>query len=153
MVSSDREWTLRQAQAAVDGWILQYGVRYFSELTNLAQLVEEVGEVARVMSRTYGDQSWKPAEVPSELGDELADVLFVLLCIAKAPDMRVRDIAREVGITERAVQRILSDLQEAGVVVRERVGRRNHYVIRGDAPLRHPLEAHRCVADLIRLTS
>lgn len=77
----------------------------------------------------------------------------VLICIAKAPDARVRDIARRVGITERAVQRILTDLESAGAVVRERVGRRNHYLIRGDTPLRHPLEAHRSVADLIRLTS
>lgn len=77
----------------------------------------------------------------------------VLICIARAPDARVRDIAQQVGITERAVQRILSDLEEAGVVVRERVGRRNHYVIRGDVHLRHPLEAHRTVADLIQLTS
>ena len=76
----------------------------------------------------------------------------VLVCIAQRADARVRDIASEVGITERAVQRIISELEEAEVLVRERVGRRNHYTIREDAPLRHPLEAHCTVADLIRLT-
>ncbi len=92
-------------------------------------------------------------EQPSARWSFLSNHGHVLICIARAPDTRIRDIAREVGITERAVQRILGDLEEAGVVVRERVGRRNHYLIRGDAPLRHPLEAHRNVADLIRLTS
>ncbi len=74
--------TLDDAQKQVDDWIKEYGVRYFSELTNLAQLVEEVGEVARIMARTYGDQSFKKSDMGSELGDELADVLFVLICIA-----------------------------------------------------------------------
>ncbi len=73
--------TLSQAQEKVDQWISSIGVRYFSELTNLAQLVEEVGELARIMSRTYGDQSFKSGE-KAELSDELADVLFVLICIA-----------------------------------------------------------------------
>lgn len=73
--------TLRQSQQAVDDWIQTVGVRYFSELTNLAQLVEEVGELARVMSRTFGDQSFKEGET-KDLEDELADVLFVLICIA-----------------------------------------------------------------------
>lgn len=76
------EWTIRQAQERVDQWINQVGVRYFSELTNLAQLVEEVGELARVISRTYGDQSVKASEGELSLKDELADVLFVLLCLA-----------------------------------------------------------------------
>ncbi len=74
--------TLDDAQKQVDDWIKEYGVRYFSELTNLAQLVEEVGEVARIMARTYGDQSFKKSDMGSELGDELADVLFVLIGIA-----------------------------------------------------------------------
>ena len=73
--------TLGDAQRRVDDWIQQFGVRYFSELTNLAQLVEEVGEVARIMSRTYGDQSFKKDE-KHDLADELGDVLFVLICIA-----------------------------------------------------------------------
>lgn len=76
------ELTLKQAQATVDEWIQTIGVRYFSELTNLAQLVEEVGEVARVLSRTYGEQSFKTGEPRKELADELADVLFVLICLA-----------------------------------------------------------------------
>jgi NTP pyrophosphatase (non-canonical NTP hydrolase) len=76
------ELTLKQAQARVDEWIRTIGVRSFSELTNLAQLVEEVGEVARVLSRTYGEQSFKTGEPRKELADELADVLFVLICLA-----------------------------------------------------------------------
>ena len=73
--------TLREAQDLVDKWIKTYGVRYFSELTNMAVLTEEVGELARIMARRYGDQSFKPGENDS-LGDEMADVLWVLLCIA-----------------------------------------------------------------------
>jgi len=76
------ELTLAAAQERVDAWIRDVGVRYFSELTNLAQLVEEVGELARLLSRTYGDQSFKPGETDAELADELADVLFVLICLA-----------------------------------------------------------------------
>ena len=73
--------TIREAQDAVDQWIKTYGVRYFSELTNMAVLTEEVGELARIMARKYGDQSFKPGE-KENLGDEMADVLWVLLCIA-----------------------------------------------------------------------
>lgn len=73
--------TFQQAQESVDHWIKTVGVRYFSELTNLAMLVEEVGELARILSRTYGDQSFKAGE-PRELADEMADVLFVLICLA-----------------------------------------------------------------------
>lgn len=75
------EITIRQAQELVDGWIKSYGVRYFSELTNMAVLTEEVGEMARIMARKYGDQSFKAGE-KQDLGDEMADVLWVLLCIA-----------------------------------------------------------------------
>lgn len=74
--------TLRDAQKQVDTWIRTIGVRYFNELTNLGQLVEEVGEVARIMTRTYGEQSFKPSDTDKDLGAELADVLFVLICIA-----------------------------------------------------------------------
>lgn len=74
--------TLQECQQLVDEWINTIGVRYFSELTNLAQLVEEVGEVARIMSRTYGDQSFKKSDENKKLAEELADVLFVLICIA-----------------------------------------------------------------------
>jgi len=73
--------TIRQAQQQVDEWIKTYGVRYFSELTNMACLTEEVGELARVMARTYGDQSFKDGEKPN-IGEEIADVLWVLICIA-----------------------------------------------------------------------
>lgn len=74
--------TVKDLQATVDRWIQTYGVRYFSEMTNLAVLMEEVGELARIMVRTYGEQSFKVGEETSGLGDELADVLFVLVCIA-----------------------------------------------------------------------
>jgi NTP pyrophosphatase (non-canonical NTP hydrolase) len=74
--------TIQEAQSKVDEWIKTTGVRYFSELTNMAILTEEVGEVARLMSRTYGDQSFKETDKNKELADELADVLWVLMCIA-----------------------------------------------------------------------
>ena len=73
--------TLKEAQQTVDQWIKTYGVRYFSELTNMAVLTEEVGELARVMARKYGDQSFKEGE-KENLGEEMADVLWVLLCLA-----------------------------------------------------------------------
>lgn len=73
---------LAQLQQDVQSWIDSYGVKYFSELTNLAQLVEEVGELARILSRKYGDQSFKAGEDSSALADEMADVLFVLVCLA-----------------------------------------------------------------------
>ncbi|MFW5781328.1 MAG: nucleotide pyrophosphohydrolase [Bacteroidota bacterium] len=73
--------TLSEAQQTVDKWINEYGVRYFNELTNLALLVEEVGELSRVMARLYGEQSFKKNE-DSQLEDELADILFVLICLA-----------------------------------------------------------------------
>lgn len=74
--------TVREYQGLVDTWIREHGVRYFSEMTNLAQLMEEVGELARIMSRTYGDQSFKKSEKGSDLSDEIADILFVINCIA-----------------------------------------------------------------------
>src|SRR6187551_3825558 len=74
--------TINEAQQQVDGWIKTVGVRYFSELTNMAILTEEVGELARIMSRTYGDQSFKKSDLSSSLPDEMADVLWVLLCLA-----------------------------------------------------------------------
>jgi|SRR5436190_24203758 len=74
--------TITEAQKTVDDWIKKYGVRYFSELTNLGVLIEEVGEVARIMSRRYGEQSEKDSDKEKDLGDELADVMFVLICIA-----------------------------------------------------------------------
>jgi NTP pyrophosphatase (non-canonical NTP hydrolase) len=74
--------TIQEAQSAVDQWIKEYGVRYFSELTNMAMLTEEVGEVARIIARQYGDQSFKQSDRDKSLDDELADVLFVLICLA-----------------------------------------------------------------------
>lgn len=80
--------TIKEAQEAVDRWIREYGVRYFSELTNMAVLTEEVGELARIMARRYGDQSWKASDPQGDdngkaaMGEEMADVLWVLLCLA-----------------------------------------------------------------------
>ncbi len=74
--------TIKEAQQLVDNWIRQHGVRYFNELTNLAILTEEVGEVARVIARKYGEQSFKKSDEGADLGIELADVLFVLICLA-----------------------------------------------------------------------
>ena len=74
--------TINEAQQQVDGWIKTVGVRYFSELTNMAILTEEVGELARIMARTYGDQSFKKTDLDKNLADEIADVLWVLICLA-----------------------------------------------------------------------
>jgi len=80
--------TIKEAQLAVDQWIKEYGVRYFSELTNMAVLTEEVGELAKIIARRYGEQSWKTTDPRAKdngqeaLGDEMADVLWVLLCLA-----------------------------------------------------------------------
>ncbi|HJV77989.1 MAG TPA: nucleotide pyrophosphohydrolase [Paludibacter sp.] len=74
--------TIEEAQKQVDGWIKTYGVRYFSELTNMVILTEEVGELARVIARTYGEQSCKKSDEKANLGDEMADVLWVLICLA-----------------------------------------------------------------------
>lgn len=73
---------IEDAQLAVDNWIKDHGVRYFNELTNMAQLTEEVGEVARIIARRYGEQSEKESDKEKDLGEELADVLFVVLCLA-----------------------------------------------------------------------
>ena len=79
---ASEEITIREAQRLIDQWIRTTGVRYFSELTNMAILTEEVGEVARLMSRIYGDQSFREVDKDKKLSDELADVLWVILCIA-----------------------------------------------------------------------
>jgi NTP pyrophosphatase (non-canonical NTP hydrolase) len=78
----EEEITIREAQERIDEWIRTTGVRYFSELTNMAILTEEVGEVARLMSRIYGDQSFREVDKEKRLSDELADVMWVILCIA-----------------------------------------------------------------------
>jgi NTP pyrophosphatase (non-canonical NTP hydrolase) len=81
-MQANEDVSLTRAQQMVDEWIRTYGVRYFSELTNMAVLTEEVGELARIMARRYGDQSFKPSDEGHSLGDEMADVLWVLICLA-----------------------------------------------------------------------
>lgn len=89
--------SINEAQEAVDQWIKQYGVRYFSELTNMTVLTEEVGELAHIMARRYGEQSWKPTDPRAEdngreaLGDEMADILWVLLCLANQTGVDLTD--------------------------------------------------------------
>jgi NTP pyrophosphatase (non-canonical NTP hydrolase) len=84
--------TIQEAQGKVDNWISQYGVRYFNELTNMAILTEEVGEVARIIARTYGEQSDRsPGENREQLADELADVIFVIICLANQTGVDLAD--------------------------------------------------------------
>ena len=98
--------TLQEAQDRVDRWIKEVGVRYFSELTNLAQLVEEVGELSRLMSRTYGDQSFKPADRRSSIDDELADILFVIICLANQTGVDLSD-----ALSKNLEKKTLRDIQ------------------------------------------
>ena len=95
---------LKNLQIIVDNWIKEHGVRYFDELTNMAQLTEEVGEVARIISRKYGEQSLKENEELSDLGEELADVLFVLICIANQTGIDL-----ESSFKEKLVQKTTRD--------------------------------------------
>jgi NTP pyrophosphatase (non-canonical NTP hydrolase) len=87
--------TLPEAQQMVDQWIKTIGVRYFSELTNLAILTEEVGELARIMARTYGDQSFKKSDEGKDMADEMADVLWVLICLANQTGVDLNDAFRK----------------------------------------------------------
>lgn len=87
--------TLQEAQQQVDTWIQTLGVRYFSELTNMAMLTEEVGELARLMARTYGDQSFKESDKNRDLGDEMADVLFVLICLANQTGVNLEEALKK----------------------------------------------------------
>ena len=87
--------TLADAQQMVDEWIRTYGVRYFSELTNMTILTEEVGELARLMARTYGDQSFKKSDEGRELGDEMADILWVLMCMANQTGVDLTEAFRK----------------------------------------------------------
>ena len=82
---------LKGAQQAVDQWIQEHGVRYFNELTNMAQLTEEVGEVARIIARRYGEQSEKESDKAKDLGEELADVVFVVLCLANQTGVNLKE--------------------------------------------------------------
>lgn len=90
----DNDITIREAQQLVDQWIRQYGVRYFSELTNMACLTEEVGELARIMARKYGDQSFKQGE-DQDPADEMADVLWVLMCLANQTGVDLTEALRK----------------------------------------------------------
>jgi NTP pyrophosphatase (non-canonical NTP hydrolase) len=91
---------LQEAQQIVDDWIQRVGVRYFSELTNMAMLTEEVGELARVIARDYGEQSWKPGKERPDLGEEMADVLFVLICLANQTGVDLEQHLKE-GLEKR----------------------------------------------------
>ncbi|MDR6302098.1 nucleotide pyrophosphohydrolase [Mesonia maritima] len=82
---------IEDAQVAVDKWIKEHGVRYFNELTNMAQLTEEVGEVARIIARRYGEQSEKESDKNKDLGEELADVVFVVLCLANQTGINLQE--------------------------------------------------------------
>ena len=82
MAEDNTDITVRGLQQQIDAWVQTYGVRYFSEMTNLAVLMEEVGELARLMARTFGEQSFKNAQDRGDMADEIADILFVLVCIA-----------------------------------------------------------------------
>ena len=95
--------TLQEAQQQVDTWIKTTGVRYFSELTNMAILTEEVGELARLMARTYGDQSFKDSDKNRDLGDEMADVLWVLLCLANQTGVNLEQ-AMEKNFAKKSIR-------------------------------------------------
>ncbi|GAB5418263.1 MAG: nucleotide pyrophosphohydrolase [Crocinitomicaceae bacterium] len=86
---------IKEVQKIVDDWINEYGVRYFDELTNTAMLMEEVGEVARIMARRYGEQSEKESDKNKDLGDEMADVLFVLVCLANQTGIDLEEAVRK----------------------------------------------------------
>jgi NTP pyrophosphatase (non-canonical NTP hydrolase) len=86
---------IKEAQKIVDDWINEYGVRYFDEMTNTAILMEEVGEVARIMSRRYGEQSEKESDKGKDLGDEMADVMFVLICLANQTGIDLEEAMRK----------------------------------------------------------
>lgn len=83
--------TIQEAQQQVDLWIKKYGVRYFNELTNMALLTEEVGELARIMARTYGEQSFKSSDLSKNLSEEIADILWVLICIANQTGVNLEE--------------------------------------------------------------
>lgn len=103
--------TITEAQRVVDQWIKKYGVRYFSELTNLACLTEEVGELARVIARTYGEQSFKAGE-KSNLGEEMADVLWVLLCLANQTGVNLEiELQKALKRKQKGTQSVTKTIQ------------------------------------------
>ncbi len=95
--------TIDEAQTLVDNWIKTTGIRYFNELTNTAILMEEVGEVARIMSRRYGEQSFKESDKKVDLGDEMADVLFVLICLANQTGINLTE-ALEKNLQKKSIR-------------------------------------------------
>ncbi len=95
--------TLKEYQTTVDNWIKDHGVRYFNELTNMAMLTEEVGEVARIIARRYGEQSEKESDKTKDLGDEMADVLFVLICLANQTGIDL-DIAFSNNLAKKTLR-------------------------------------------------
>ena len=94
---------IEEAQKKVDNWIKEFGVRYFNELTNMAMLTEEVGEVARIIGRRYGEQSEKESDKNKDLGDEMADVLFVLLCLANQTGVNLEE-ALEKNLNKKSIR-------------------------------------------------
>lgn len=95
MVEGNEEISLKKAQHLVDEWIRTVGVRYYSELTNMTILTEEVGELARIMARTYGDQSFKKSDLGKNLADEMADVLWILICLANQTGVDLEEAFRK----------------------------------------------------------
>lgn len=95
--------TIQEAQETVDRWINTTGIRYFNELTNTAILMEEVGEVARIMSRRYGEQSFKKSDEEVDLGDEMADVMFVLICLANQTGINLTE-ALEKNLVKKSIR-------------------------------------------------
>ena len=115
-----KDITIREAQEMVDNWIKTYGVRYFSELTNMAVLTEEVGELARIMARKYGDQSFKEGE-KHNLGDEMADILWVLMCLANQTGVDLTEALKKniEKKTERDKNRHMNKSKLTGETVNE----------------------------------
>ena len=112
--------TLEEAQKQVDNWIKTYGVRYFSELTNMAVLTEEIGELARIMARTYGDQSFKEGE-KHDLSDEMADVLWVLICLANQTGVNLteaflKNLEKIADFRQRNSQTLLTKADEYCII-------------------------------------
>lgn len=103
LLKNTNKMTIQEAQNTIDKWINSTGIRYFNELTNMAILTEEVGEVARIIARKYGEQSFKESDKDKDLGDELADVLFVLICIANQTGVNLTE-ALEKNLTKKTIR-------------------------------------------------
>ena len=109
----DKDMTIKQAQHHVDEWIKTVGVRYFSELTNMVILTEEVGELARIMARKYGDQSFKESDKATDLADEMADVLWVLICLANQTGVNLtealqKNFEKKISVMPRVIKKMIS---------------------------------------------